>query len=82
MGDTPDREAELRGRIARLEAELARFQSETEAWRRLFARTTSVFATFTREMDELVQSFRSGKPPTMADEPDATATVERPDVIH
>jgi hypothetical protein len=79
MGASADSEAELRARIAKLEAELARARRETEAWRTLFARTTRVVATFASELDELVQSVRSGQPLTRADE---ALGMEQPDAAN
>jgi hypothetical protein len=61
MGNDHGREAELRARISRLERELARAKLETEAWRRLFARTTRVIAAFSSEMDDLLRAARSGQ---------------------
>jgi hypothetical protein len=78
MGDNHDRGEDLRARVARLEAELAQAKCETDAWRKLFAQTTRVLATFASDMDELVQAARSGRPPKQPMSIDVAAEPAKP----
>lgn len=78
MRDGQNGEAELRVRVATLEAELARARREAEAWRTLFARTTRVLAAFGSDMDDMLRALRAGRPLTSADEATRIDAVTEP----